>query len=712
MPTQPSSHPDRHVLRAFAAHRLPAPAAEAIDHHLQLCPGCRALLEDATTGALPDARSMILDTATPRPSSDPVEAPPEAPEIPAELAACAKYRMIRRLGAGGMGEVYLAEQPEIGRLVALKVMRPELLRDEEMLQRFFTEVKVAALLSHPPHPNIATAYDKDRIEDRHILVMEYVPGIDLARLVAEKGPLPVRAACDLIRQVALALEYAHTQTPPIFHRDIKPSNLMVLKNRQVKILDFGLARLGRKNLSGDGLTRSGTFLGTAEYVAPEQAFDASRADARSDIYSLGCTLYLLLTGAPPFRGPYAVMQRLTEELELVHRLRAEVPEALSLVVSRMLERKAEERYSTAGELAGALGPFCRKETGSPPLVQATRTNAGSPALEPDTAQQPAEVSGKPPTLREQAFRRALLASGAAVGILGLVGLVCLVFFGRHSSAVSSFENSYGMTLVALSRGTFTMGSPKGEEEPGAEEEQHEVSISPFYIGRTEVTQKQFRKVMSYNPSYFSNNAEGKEGIKYESAPGGGKKLVEGQDTEEFPVDNVSWEEANAFCEKLTKLDTRKPDRWMYRLPREAEWEYACRGGARAYQTFHFGNSISGTQANFNSESPYGGASRVPPLNRTSKVGSYQDRVRHPFGLVDMHGNVCEWCADWYGSDYYKTSPPTDPPGPPGGSLRVLRGGCWRSLGLRCRSALRISVGPGGRSRDLGFRAALVPLERK
>jgi formylglycine-generating enzyme required for sulfatase activity len=140
------------------------------------------------------------------------------------------------------------------------------------------------------------------------------------------------------------------------------------------------------------------------------------------------------------------------------------------------------------------------------------------------------------------------------------------------------------------------------------------------------------------------------------------------------------------------------------LPTEAEWEYSCRGGAPAYQVFHFGNSLSSTQANFDGTSPYGSAGKGVYLERTCKVGSYG---KNRFGLHDMHGNVWEWCSDWYGADYYGKSPRRDPQGPSEGSHRVLRGGGWRLDGRRCRSAFRLGNMPESRRHHLGFRVALV-----
>jgi formylglycine-generating enzyme required for sulfatase activity len=180
---------------------------------------------------------------------------------------------------------------------------------------------------------------------------------------------------------------------------------------------------------------------------------------------------------------------------------------------------------------------------------------------------------------------------------------------------------------------------------------------------------------------------------------------EAADTSDFPVENVSWQEANEFCRKLTAKDDKKPFGWMYRLPTEAEWEYACRGSPPSSQLYHFGNSISSKQANFNGNHPYGGGEKGPDLERTCKVGSYE---ANRFGLYDMHGNVSEWCSDWYDYHYYRKSPRRDPPGPVKGVVRVVRGGGWGFNGRSCRSACRQWPTQGDRCHFIGFRVALVP----
>jgi formylglycine-generating enzyme required for sulfatase activity len=281
--------------------------------------------------------------------------------------------------------------------------------------------------------------------------------------------------------------------------------------------------------------------------------------------------------------------------------------------------------------------------------------------------------------------------------------------GKETAAKDAgkeITNSLGMKLVRIPAGKFMMGSPAGEKGRRDHEKQHEVEITKeFCLGVHEVTQKQFKDVMGFNPSYFSNDGTGRIGVKYGWQPAGGKASAP-VETSDFPVENVSWDEAVEFCTRLTALAGGRGRK--YRLPTEAEWEHACRGGDPSYHVFHSGNALLGRQANFDGTKPYGGASKSAFLNRTCKVGSYE---KNRFGLYDMHGNVWEWCADWYAEGYYRKSPPKDPPGPPRGVARVDRGGGWYSPGQNCRSASRDHYPPGLRYRHLGFRVALVPAAR-
>jgi uncharacterized protein (TIGR02996 family) len=258
-------------------------------------------------------------------------------------------------------------------------------------------------------------------------------------------------------------------------------------------------------------------------------------------------------------------------------------------------------------------------------------------------------------------------------------------------------NSLGMRFVLIPAGTFLMGSPDDEGFRGDDEGPvHEVEITrPFYLGVHPVTQAQWQAVMGSNPSYFSAASHGGCSVK-------------GLNTDDFPVERVSWNDATVFLKALSALKKERESGRNYRLPTEAEWEYSCRGGASSYQTFHFGNSLCSTQANIAGNFPYGGAENGPNLGRTCEVGSYPP---NGFGLYDMHGNVKEWCADWYDEHYYASSPRCDPQGPVKGAARVFRGGSRYSPGWECRSACRSRCWPDFRRDSVGFRVALVPSDQ-
>jgi uncharacterized protein (TIGR02996 family) len=257
-------------------------------------------------------------------------------------------------------------------------------------------------------------------------------------------------------------------------------------------------------------------------------------------------------------------------------------------------------------------------------------------------------------------------------------------------AVPEVINAVGMRLALVPAGSFWMGS--SAEEPGRHEDEgprHRVRLSrAFYLGVYPVTQEQYGRVLGTNPSSFRAGGEGETSVR-------------GLDTSAFPVENVSWHDAVLFCQLLSVLPQEREAGRVYRLPSEAEWEYACRAGTTTL--FHFGNSLTSDQANIDGNLPEGKASRGVYLARTSAAGSYPGNA---FGLCDMHGNVWEWCADWFDENYYPHSPETDPAGPPGGTMRSLRGGAWYYPARICRSAYRYRYDPHARHKDFGFRVAL------
>jgi uncharacterized protein (TIGR02996 family) len=277
--------------------------------------------------------------------------------------------------------------------------------------------------------------------------------------------------------------------------------------------------------------------------------------------------------------------------------------------------------------------------------------------------------------------------------------LCALLASGVRPVVPEVVNSLGMRLALIPAGTFLMGSPRNEEGREEDEPQHEVELpGPFYLGVFAVTQGEYRAVTRRGPGHFRRG-----GIS-------AGKLGTIADTSRFPVECVSWEEAAEFCRRLTKRERKErkiSSEQEYRLPSEAEWEYACRGGAASYQIFHFGDSLASTQANFDGELPYGGADKAVKLDRPCEVGSYPPNA---FGLYDLHGNVREWCSDWYDADTYKTGPfpRVNPRGPEQGLDRVNRGGGWSSSGQGCRSACRFSFDPVYRGYYLGFRVSLAP----
>ncbi len=366
------THPSPERLRCFGCGELRGPEADAIEGHLETCSVCcqrlRELPRDpllkrlqAVIGAeeieSPPTTGLNRPTACDSQASTPADSKPvpQLPPVPPALAEHPRYRVLKALGGGGMGTVYLAEHKMMKRLVALKVIRPDLTARPEVSDRFRREVEAAARLTHP---NIVAAHDAEQAGDCLFLVMEFVEGTDLAAWLATHSPLPVPEACDSIRQAALGLQHAHERG--MIHRDLKPQNLMRTPTGQVKILDFGLARL--VELAQEGGTPVGMVLGTPDYVAPEQANDAHGADIRADVYSLGCTLYHLLSGQVPFPGGGLLdkLRRLAQEQpESLARLRPDLPAPLAAVVEWMMAKDPARRPQTPAEVAAALAPWCQ-----------------------------------------------------------------------------------------------------------------------------------------------------------------------------------------------------------------------------------------------------------------------------------------------------------------------------------------------------------------
>ncbi len=362
------------LMRVEGELRRRAGEEPSAEEHRRRFPG-----QDSTIGAVvesPLAASTEADQAEPvgPPRANSASGPP-AGSPPSELANHTDYEIVRELGVGGMGVVYLAYNRLMARHEVLKVIGQHIVEQPGVLDRFLREIRTVARLRHP---NVVSAYSAFRCGTSLVFAMEYVEGLDLRRMVKAKGPMPIGHACYSVHQAALGLQHAHEEG--MVHRDIKPANLMLShhKNRPViKVLDFGLSKavseqngseltIGMASLPmdfGDHLTCTGAMLGTPDFIAPEQIFDSQRADIRADIYSLGCTLYYLLSGHPPF--PNRNLQDILKahcslDARPLAAVRAEVPAELSMLVAKMMAREPAGRFQEPAEIAEALTPFFKK----------------------------------------------------------------------------------------------------------------------------------------------------------------------------------------------------------------------------------------------------------------------------------------------------------------------------------------------------------------
>ena len=732
-----------------------------------------------------------------------------------------------------MGQVFKAEHRRMKRTVAIKMLPRNLTKDALSIARFQREVEVAAKLSHP---NIVAAHDADEARGVHFLVMEYVAGSDLSALVKKHGPLSVAKAVNYVLQAARGLDFAHKKG--VIHRDVKPGNLLLDAEGTVKILDMGLARL-----SSDGnaatqseLTGAGAVLGTVDYMAPEQAVDTRHADARADIYSLGCTLYYLLSGKAAYEGETLMAKLLAHRETPIPSLGDNVPKPVQAVFRKMAAKRVEDRYQAMSEVVTALEAYSSAQQTSLSIQPSAGTGSSSnvltflrnAALNTIHKAKPAKKPVRAASNEKNMTFILVVVAAAFVGLAILAGVVFKVrtkegtlvvkvdqpdavvqvlneegkveitrpgergllsiavdpgkhrlkvekdgfqFFtqdftmesggtqsikatlepvkavetagqahnadgkwelppGAPPPAVAPFDaakakklqsawakhlgvpveitNSIGMKLVLIPPGEFTMGSPKEliEEElkahaddqwykehlPG-EGPQHRVRITrSFYLGTYLVTQQEYQRVMGTNPSEFS-------------ATGKSKEKVAGKDTKQFPVECVSWDDAAEFCRKLSEMPEERAGGRTYRLPSEAQWEYACRAGSTGRYSFSSGRSGIPKEYEEHKLSDYGWFNGNAGW-MTHAVGGKQASA---WGLYDMYGNVWDWCQDRYDKEYYTDSPVDDPGGSPGGSRHVARGGGWGSPARDCRSAIRGEYGSGGGG--LGFRVSLVPADK-
>ena len=668
--------------------------------------------------------------------------------------AAARYKRLSDPIAGGMGVVYKALDVNLDIEVAIKRIRPELAANADLISRFEREAKTQVRLRHP---NLVPVRDYAKDDIGPYIVMDWIEGQSLAAAIDTAGPMEWQRAAVLISKIAMALQVAHEAG--IIHRDVKPANILLDANGEPFVTDFGLARI-ETTQSRVSETATNAMLGTINFASPEQQRNPRNACFQSDIWSLGATLYKTVTGfdvlamreslipeqlrpivlkatehaidarygtmrlmsqalqatataatskgasestkssglnpsAIPGESDLAALWRQTQErIEKAHADAEEIAEKrqdyaeavkiLETVPEHLRKQKLYEglirrrdRVVTLDATIRDSVARMRSEGLRDAISELLQLQPHRDDMQRLLAQLPAPVSGKALAAGETS---AVRPPSLVAPFDGHQAKAAQDAWARHLGIGTEVTNGIGMKFRVIPPGTFDMGSPKSEPNRSDAETLHKVTITqPKLLGVYPVTQAEWTKVMGSNPSHFSGRANALTRFF------GGKD----QDTSRFPVEQVSWDDCQEYLEKLNQ--SHGMNGWRYRLPTEAEWEYACRAGT--VTPFWLGGELNGKQANCYQtwQGPY--------LNRPTVVGY----GANPFGLYDQHGQVWEWCEDWYGAYDVNASSRADPVGTSSGSSRVLRGGSWNDDAVNCRSAVRYFNVPSHRRYSIGFR---------
>ena len=542
-----------------------------------------------------------------------------------------RYRPIKFLGEGGFGRTFQAvDEKRLNTPCVIKQFLPQQ-AGSGALQKA-TELfqqEAKRLQELGKHPQIPDLEAFFPQDGRLYLVQDFIDGQNLLQEFQNQGTLNEPQIRNILIELLPVLQFIHDNK--VIHRDIKPENIIRSKNGQLFLIDFGVS----KETTGSILTRIGTTVGTPGYAPPEQL--RGTAYHNSDLYSLAVTCVRLLTGHfQKIDGSDQLFD--TNRMEWQWQKYVSLSQELTTVLETMLQDIPVKRYQSATEVLAALAnqktiviPTSQTQTFQNPLKQIFQFI--SPPTNPPKP--PANIN---------------------------------VNINPQSSFTEDLGKGIKLEMIAIPGGTFLMGSPENEAERDSDESpQHQVTVPSFFMGKYQLIQAQYEAIMGLNPAHFK-----------------GKNR---------PVECVSWDDALAFCQKLTQKTGKN-----YRLPSEAEWEYACRAGTKT--AFSFGDNITTDLVNYDGNYSYKSAAKGKYRQQTTDVGTFPP---NPFGLYDMHGNVWEWCEDDWHGNYINA--PTDGSAwnSRSGSHKLLRGGSWFGNPGDCRSAYRSNYYLDLNLSNIGFR---------
>ncbi len=643
-----------------------------VSAELRHCPACEMPLSATQqTRITTDTSVTMVSSSQPEMETVSAEVSPPDNKLEAGRILGNRYEIRQRIGSGGMGTIYAARRIHIGDIVAVKVLRAEVVNDAQSKERFQREARAAARLHHP---NAVVIHDFGQDPDGlTYIVMELLEGPSLREVISAERVIPLPKAVRIMKQACAAIEAAHRLG--IIHRDIKPDNITLLDSHDevehVKILDFGIAKLllwtSDSPSEENTLTQVGTVIGTPTYMSPEQC-QGEPLDARSDIYSLGIVLYEMLTGVQPFTAKNStqlVIKHVTEKPRPLTDLRSDLPTEIERVVLKALEKNPEDRQQSALDLSRELESAFASQN-QPTAVEPRFTVP---------VESSSDAKHKPDTIIRERSRTPLYAALAVIALLLFGGLGWWVFSPAPKKTVVNKPNDVpavsgvaaalppeeqpstnpapsgppdpppGMILVI--GGQFQMGRDDGDD---IDTPSHIMQVKPFLLDKTEVTNEQYK-------AFVVATAH--------SAPPAwkDKSYPEGQD--KFPVTDVTWEDASTYAKWAKK-----------RLPTEEEWEYAARGNdGRLYP---YGKEFQPGLANLKTDATTG-----KQKENLSQVGSYPEG-QSPIGALDMVGNVWEWTASSLKAYHGGKLPAQEGYQ----NLKVIRGGSWKTDPKQATTTLR------------------------